>query len=130
MPSSLIDEGTLAFGVVSIPFRLYSPRPTQLAPSRHGDLEVEDVIPALAVDSLCPARVYFLGPARGADRAYRVIANALHVQSVVAVARFASRDLTIIRAFRGGLVRQDYFFVNEVRPSERELADRLHRLAS
>jgi DNA end-binding protein Ku len=90
-----------------------------LEADRTGVLEIQDIVPADSVDSMFIARTYFLGPGQGADRAYRLLSQALQRAQRVAVGRFVQRGkatLVIVRPYEGGLVLQECFYADQVRP--------------
>jgi DNA end-binding protein Ku len=69
--------------------------------ARTGVLELQEFVPADSVDFLYIEKTYFLGPDKGGDRAYRLLAEALEKAGRLAVGRFAQRgkdNLVLVRA--------------------------------
>lgn len=85
---------------------------------RCGELEILEFVPANTVPSLHIKRTYFVGPDRGANRAYQLIADALTRHALVGVGRYAKsgRDLLVlVRPCEGGLILQESLYADEVR---------------
>lgn len=116
----------------------------ELETKRTGAMPIEHFVASDAVDLTQIEKSYFLGPDKGGDRAYALLAQALHRNDRLAVARHAARGkdyLVLIRAIAGGkgLVMHQCYYANEVhsfdevdiggeflfKDGERELADRL-----
>lgn len=196
MTARSIGSGTISFGLVSIPFKLYTATSAKsvgfnmlhkpcgsrlkqqllcpvdnvvverestirgfeyardqyatftdeelkaLEAERTGVLELKEVVPASTVDLLYIQKTYFLGPDKGGDRAYRLLAEGLARRDRIAVGRFSQRgkdNLVLIRSYRGGLILHEAYYADEVRsfddvdtgatfdfaPLERDLADKL-----
>jgi DNA end-binding protein Ku len=110
--------------------------------ARTGALELQEIVPADSVDFLYIEKTYFIGPDKGGDRAYRLLAEALERAKRVAVGRFAQRgkdNLVIVRPYKKGLILHECYYADEVRafddvdtggafefkPMELDLADKL-----
>jgi DNA end-binding protein Ku len=172
MPPHSVGSGTISFGLVSIPVRLYtatSPaaisfnllhapcgsriRQQTFCPVcntvvERGELvkgyefardqyvritdaelkavegeasqviEIAEFVPLERVDPIYFERAYFLGPDRGGEKAYRLLADALEQSRRVALATFVMRgkeSLVLLRAARGGLLLHTMYFADEVR---------------
>jgi DNA end-binding protein Ku len=113
-----------------------------LEAARTDTLELVEFVPATTVDFLSIEKTYYLGPDKGGDRAYRLLAEALERAGRIAVGRFATRgkdNLVLIRPYKKGLILHECFYADEVRsfedvetggafefkPIELELADKL-----
>lgn len=84
-------------------------------------IEIAEFVPAASIDRMYLDRAYYLGPARGGGRAYRLLSAALADAGVVAVARYSSRGkqyLTMIRPAGDGLVLEQLLYPNELRSLE------------
>lgn len=196
MAARSIGSGTLSFGLVSIPFKLFtaaSPKSVSfnmlhktcgsrlkqqlicpvenvvversdtirgfeyardqyvkftdeelkaMEAARTGVLELEEFVPAETVDFLYIEKTYFLGPDKGGDRAYSLLALSLERSNRLAVGRFAQRgkdNLVIVRPYKKGLILHECYYADEVRsfedldlgaryefkPVELDLADKL-----
>lgn len=175
MAARAIATGTMSFGLVSVPFKVYtatSPTPKQIgfnllhkkcgsrlrrngtfcpicnvsAPrpdmirafeyardqyvtftdedlrgleaARTDQLELIEFVPEETVPALSIERTYYLGPDKGGDRAYRLLAESLRRTGRVGVGRFATRGkdhLVLIRSDGARLLLQECFYANEVR---------------
>jgi DNA end-binding protein Ku len=81
-------------------------------------MEISEFVPLSAVDPLYFESGYFLGPDKGAERPYRLLAKALEESQHAAVARYANRgreDLVLIRPRDGGLVMEQLRYSDELR---------------
>ncbi len=82
-------------------------------------IEIAEFVPADEVERVYYDRAYYLGPDRGAGRAYRLLAAALERTGRVAIARFATRGkqyLVMVRPYRGGgLLLEQLRYQAEVR---------------
>ena len=90
-------------------------------------MDIKEFVALDAVDLLAVEKSYYLGPDKGADKAYTLLANVMQKSGKVAVARYAARgkeQLVIIRPYRGGLVLHQMFYSNEVRDFE-EIKDKV-----
>jgi DNA end-binding protein Ku len=81
-------------------------------------MEIAEFVPLAAVDPLYFEAGYFLGPDKGAERPYRLLAKALDESQHAAVARYANRgreDLVLLRPRDGGLVMEQLRYSDELR---------------
>jgi DNA end-binding protein Ku len=81
-------------------------------------IEVAEFVPAKQVDRLYVEKSYFLGPDKGGERAYRLLAEALKQTGRVAVGQYAARGkqyVVSVRPEEGGLVMEQLRYANEVR---------------
>src|SRR3989442_3317591 len=75
-----------------------------------GAIDVVEFLPAEQVDRIYLDRTYFLGPDKGGERAYRLLADALEKTKRVAIGQYAARGkqyLIMVRPMEGGLVRSE-----------------------
>jgi DNA end-binding protein Ku len=82
-------------------------------------IAIEEFVPLGKVDPIFYDRAYYLGPDRGGERAYRLLAKAMDQLGVGGLARYAARGkqyLVLLRATEGGLVMQQLHYAHEVRP--------------
>ncbi|MBX3231325.1 MAG: Ku protein [Labilithrix sp.] len=110
--------------------------------ARTGVLDLQEFVPAESVDYLYIEKTYFIGPDKGGDRAYRLLAEALERNKKLGVGRFAQRgkdNLVIVRPYKKGLILHECYYAEEVRsfedidtgatfefkPMELDLADKL-----
>ncbi|HXX29528.1 MAG TPA: Ku protein [Myxococcaceae bacterium] len=81
-------------------------------------IEISEFVPLAAVDPLYFESGYFLGPDKGAERPYRLLARALEESQHAAVARYANRgkeDLVLIRPRDGALIMEQLRYADELR---------------
>lgn len=85
-------------------------------------MEIAEFVPAETVDPLYLDTIYFLGPDKGADRAFRLFATALKETKRAAVVQYIGRGrecVALIRPIGDVLALQQLRYVTEVRsPSE------------
>ncbi len=90
-------------------------------------IDIAEFVPADTVSRVYYDRLYYLGPDKGGERAYRLLARALQETGRTAIARYAARGkqyLVMVRPFEGGLVLEQLLYDEEVRPfSEVPLGD-------
>src|SRR6266851_7920737 len=172
MPAHSIGSGTISFGLVAIPIRLYTEavsagvsfhllhatcgtriRQQTYCPVHHEVVErdalvkgyevakdqyvpvTEEELQALAgaasmviairefvllprVDPIYFERTYYLGPATGGAKAYRLLAQAMATTGRVALATFVLRGkerLVLLRSAPPGLLLHTMYFADEVR---------------
>ena len=176
MPARSIASGTISFGLVSIPVKLFSatqssaaisfnllhskcsgrlkqqyicPREDNVVVPREEmvkgyefakdryvtftpeelkaleekstqQIEIAEFVPADKIDPIYLDKPYYLGPEKGADRAYRLLAEAMRRSGRTALARYAARGKQYLVQLRplpeGGLVMQTLLYADEVRP--------------
>jgi DNA end-binding protein Ku len=196
MPPHSIGSGTISFGLVSIPIKLYTaasaggvsfnmlhakcgnrvkqqmfcPVCTEVVDRaqlvrgyefakeqyvRFADEEIKalegeaskvidiaEFVPLPTVDPIYFEKTYYLGPDKGGEKAYRLLADAMTKTERVALAKFCMRgkeSLVLIRSAQKGLMLHFMYFADEVRdfseidkgdeakikPGEMDLANRL-----
>ena len=99
-------------------------------------IEIREFVPAALVDAVYYEKAYYLGPDKGGDKPYTLLAEAMRETQRVALASYAARGkqyLVLLRPYEDGLVMQQLRYADEVRsfseiergdakPSEKELA--------
>ncbi len=83
-----------------------------------GSIDVAEFVPADQVDRLYFDKAYFLGPNKGGERAYKLLAEALKKTKLVAIGQYAARGkqyLVMLRPLAGGLVMETLHYADEVR---------------
>jgi len=81
-------------------------------------LEISEFLDLGQIDPVFFEKAYFLGPAPGGGKTYKLLAEAMKKQNKVALARWvaAGREhLTILRPYEHGLVLHTMFYADEVR---------------
>ncbi len=88
-----------------------------LDPKKTKTIEIEDFVDLDQIDPIYFNHPYYLGPDKGAERAYGLLAQAMGEQRKVAIARFVMRNkesLAAIRAADGVLTLATMRFADEV----------------
>ena len=111
-------------------------------------IDIAEFVPLVQVDPIYFEKTYYLGPDKGGEKAYRLLADAMKDTGRVALAKYVMRgkeNLVLIRAAKDGLMLHTMYFADEIRdfgevdkgedaklkPGEMELAKRLvNELAS
>jgi DNA end-binding protein Ku len=92
-----------------------------------GMIEVIEFVPLSTVHREYLEKVYYLGPDKGGDRAYRLLAAALQDTGRAALGQYAARGqqyLVLLRPLNGVLVMEQLHYADELRsPSEVPLPD-------
>jgi DNA end-binding protein Ku len=172
MPPRSLSTGTISFGLVSIPVRLYtaasseSPsfnllhakcgsriRQQRVCPvcnevverdqlvrgfefakdqyvrltdeelkALEGEasraIEISEFVPLSTVDPVYFEKTYYLGPDKGGEKPYRLLAEAMGQAGKVALAKFVMRgreNLVLLRSAQNGLMLHAMYFADEVR---------------
>jgi DNA end-binding protein Ku len=82
-------------------------------------IALTEFVPIDVVDPIYYDRPYYLGPDKGAERAYRLLSEAMKKTGVVGLAQYAARGkqyLVMLRPVENGLVMQQLRYASEVRP--------------
>jgi DNA end-binding protein Ku len=82
-------------------------------------MEISEFVPLSSVDPLYFENGWYLGPDKGADRPYRLLAEALEQAQHAAIAKYSTRgreELVLIRPRQGALVMQTLRYADELRP--------------
>src|SRR4051812_23113950 len=83
-----------------------------------GTIDVQEFVPLDKVDREYLDKVYFLGPDKGGERAYRLLAAALLDTGKAAVGQYAARGrqyLILLRPHEGRLVMEQLHYADELR---------------
>jgi len=172
MPPHSIGSGTISFGLVSIPIKLYTAassggvsfnllhakcgnriKQQQTCPvcnevvdraglvkgyeftkeqyvrltdeelkSLEGEasrvIDIAEFVPLPTVDPTYFEKTYYLGPDKGGEKAYRLLADAMAKTDRIALAKFVMRgkeNLVLIRPAQNGLMLHTMYFADEVR---------------
>lgn len=89
-----------------------------LETKRSSSLDIVEFVPLESVDLIQVEKTYYLGPDKGGDKAYRLLAESMQTTSKVAVGRWSAKgkeQLVIVRPYKDGLMLHQMFYANEVR---------------
>lgn len=93
-----------------------------LEAERSNGIEIVEFVPLASVDFVQVERSYYVGPDKGGDKPYRLLAEAMAATGRVAVGRWAARgkeQLVLIRPYgKDGLLLHQLYYANEVRSFE------------
>jgi len=81
-------------------------------------LEISEFLDLDQIDPVFFEKAYFLGPAPGGGKTYKLLAEAMRKEHKVALARWVAGNrehLVIIRPFQNGLVLHTMYYADEVR---------------
>lgn len=83
-------------------------------------VEITEFVPADGIDPVFFDKAFYLGPDKGGDRAYRLLARAMQETGRWALAKYAARGkqyLVLVRPVAGGgLAMQQLHYADEIRP--------------
>ena len=85
-----------------------------------NSIDISEFVPLNAVDRMYLDKVYFLGPDKGGDRAYRLLGEALKVTGRAAVGQYSARGkqhLVLVRPLNGVLVMEQLHYPAELKPA-------------
>ena len=105
-------------------------------------IDIAEFVPLDQVDPIYFEKTYYIGPDKGGEKAYRLLADVMKDSNRVALAKYVMRgkeNLVLIRAANNGLMLHTMYFADEIRdfsevdkgenaklkPGEMELAQRL-----
>ena len=89
-----------------------------LASDDNRALDITEFVDLDQIDPVFFEKAYFLGPAQGGGKTYRLLAAAMKKQNKVALARWVTGNrehLVVLRPFEDGLVLHTMFYADEVR---------------
>jgi len=101
-------------------FVLFTPEEIKAAEEEASrTIAITEFVPIDKVDPVYFDKPYYLGPDKGAERAYKLLSKAMVETGVAGLAQYAARGkqyLVMLRAMEGGLVMQQLRYAEEVRP--------------
>ena len=83
-----------------------------------GTIDIAEFVPLAEVDREYVEKIYYLGPDKGGDRAYRLLAKALKETGRAALGQFASRGqqyLVLLRPKNGVIVMEQLHYADEMK---------------
>jgi DNA end-binding protein Ku len=85
-----------------------------------NSIDIAEFVPLAAVDRIYLEKVYYLGPDKGGDRAYRLLGEALKATGRAALGQYSARGkqhLVLLRPLDGVLVMEQLHYAPELRPA-------------
>jgi DNA end-binding protein Ku len=85
-----------------------------------NSIDITEFVPLSAVDRIYLDKVYYLGPDKGGDRAYRLLGEALKTTGRAALGQYSARGkqhLVLVRPLDGVLVMEQLHYQPELRPA-------------
>jgi DNA end-binding protein Ku len=82
-------------------------------------IDIRTFVPYEEIDPIYFERTYYLGPADGADKVYRLLVQAMEESGLAAVAKYVLRDrqhLGCLRVREGVITLERMYFADEIRP--------------
>lgn len=89
-----------------------------LEAERSSTLEIQEFVPLASVDFIQVEKSYYLGPDKGGDKAFKLLAESMKKKDRVAVGGWSARgkeQLFLIRPYQEGLMLHQLYYANEVR---------------
>jgi DNA end-binding protein Ku len=84
-----------------------------------NSIDIAEFVPLDSVDRMYLDKVYYLGPDKGGDRAYRLLGEALKATGRAAVGQYSARGkqhLVLVRPLDGVLVMEQLHYPAELKP--------------
>jgi DNA end-binding protein Ku len=82
-------------------------------------IDIRDFVPYEEIDPIYFERSYYLGPAEGAEKVYRLLLQAMEDSGLAAIAKYVMRDkqnLGCLRVREGVITLEKMYFADEIRP--------------
>lgn len=90
----------------------------KLDAAKSDALELVEFVPESTVDLVYMEKSYYIGPDKGGDKAYQLLAQAMKRSNKIAVGRYNTRgreQLVLIRPYHQGLIMHYVYYATEVR---------------
>jgi len=81
-------------------------------------LDITEFVDLAEIDPVFYEKAYFLGPAPGGDKTYKLLSTAMKKENKVAVARWVAggkEHIVVIRPYEKGLILHTMYYADEVR---------------
>lgn len=85
----------------------------------NNTIEIKEFVPVEQVERISLQKAYYLGPNLGGAKAYQLLNKAMRKTGKVAIAKYAARGqdyLVMVRPYEHGLVMEQLYYANEVKP--------------
>lgn len=90
-----------------------------LVPEPTNAVEITEFVPLEQVDPIYYEKSFYIGPDKGGDKPYRLLAEAMKQTNRAALARYVARgkdQFVLLRPFGEGLIMQQLRYSDELRP--------------
>jgi len=115
------DEIVKGYEFAKGQYVLFSPEEIKaLDEKATNSIDIAEFVPLAAVDRIYLEKVYYLGPDKGGDRAYRLLGEALKNTGRAALGQYSARGkqhLVLVRPLDGVLVMEQLHYAGELRPA-------------
>jgi DNA end-binding protein Ku len=113
------DDLVKGYEIAKGQFVLFTPDELKAIEAKASNtIEITEFVPFDQVERLYMDKVYYLGPSKGGERAYRLLADAMRETGLSAVAKYAARGkqyLVMVRPQGDGLALEQLAYAHEVR---------------
>lgn len=113
------DDRVKGYEVTKDRYVLFTPEELKaLEAEKTERIDITEFVPFDQVERLYLDKVYYLGPAKGGERAYRLLSEALQETGLSAVAKYAARGkqyLVLVRPMDDGLAMEQLHYANELK---------------
>lgn len=113
------DDLVKGYEIAKGQFVLFTPDELKAIEAKASNtIEITEFVPFEQVERLYMDKVYYLGPAKGGERAYRLLAEAMNETGLSAVAKYAARGkqyLVMVRPQGEGLALEQLAYAHEIR---------------
>jgi DNA end-binding protein Ku len=85
-----------------------------------NSIDIAEFVPLPKVERIYVDKIYYLGPDKGGERAYRLLSEALKETNRAAIGQYAARgqeNLVLVRPMDGVLVMEQLHYADEIRPA-------------
>jgi len=114
------DEMVKGYEFAKEQYVLFTPEELKLLDEKSDDsVAIEEFVPADQVDKSYLDKVYYLGPDKGGDKAYKLLSTAMRQTGLSALGRYAVRGkqhLVLLSPMGDGLVMEQLRYAHEIRP--------------
>jgi DNA end-binding protein Ku len=114
------DEMVKGYEFAKEQYVLFTPDELKALDAKSDEsIAIEEFVPADQVDRSYFDKVYYLGPDRGGDRAYKLLSTAMRQTGLSALGRYAARGkqyLVMLSPMSDGLVMEQLRYSHEIRP--------------
>jgi DNA end-binding protein Ku len=89
-----------------------------LQPEASNAIQIAEFLPLARVDPVYFEKSWYLGPDKGGDRSYRLLAEAMKTTGRAALGRYCARgkdQLVLLRPYENGLIMQQLRYADELR---------------